>query len=239
MLFRKHYLDIVTPDDRVWIIYVVELRAIGLAVRAAGVFRSAAAGQDSRSTLLDVSDPTRAGGATCWSSRSLGVSYRIERTITGPAVELLPSGGLRWDCHTLRGDVTLTDRGERVEGTGYAETIDASVPPWEYPWDTLAWGRVHEGDGAFVWTVLDGGGSPKQVFADGARAHTVGEVLAMETIRELRRGRIGETVLSALPFAEKLPGRILGLSETKIFGRSASGGRAIFERVCFPPREPR
>ncbi len=66
---------------------------------------------------------------------------------------------------------------------------------------------------------------------DGARE-------AFVNARVLRTGRIGDTVLSAVPGIARFPGRILGLSETKRYARTASGGHAIYERVTWPARHP-
>jgi hypothetical protein len=146
--------------------------------------------------------------------------------------------------------VTLHDRGERLVGTGYAETLTATVAPWDLPFDALWWGRAHTPDRALVWTVLEGPGAPAPVYADGPTAIAEGTIddagvrvgdgarEAFVNARVLRTGRIGDTVLSAVPGIARFPGRILGLSETKRYARTASGGHAIYERVTWPARHP-
>jgi hypothetical protein len=237
MKLRKHYFDLVTPDDRLRIFYAAELHWAGLELRYAAVLRSDGDEQPrTESTLLGSPEPERDGPEIRWRCDGIGVACTLRRTLAGPRVDVLPRGGLVWDCHTLRADVIVVDRGETLRGIGYAETVETTVAPWEYPWDELRWGRLHDEEGSFVWTVLEGGGADQAYFARGPEPSFADAAPPLETLRGLRAGKIGETVLGVVPGLERLPGRILGLSETKLFARSISGGRAIHETVRWPQR---
>jgi hypothetical protein len=237
VLLRKHYLDLVTSDDRVRIVYAAELRLGALDVRYCAVLRADPGGQPRTETKLGgATEPVRDGRTLRFGSAPLGFECTYERTLAGPRVEILPGGALRWDCHTLRARVTFRDRDEILHGTGYAETLETTIAPWEYPWDELRWGRLHDADGSVVWTVLEGGGAGRAYFARGPELASGETIPDLGEITLLRSGRIGDTVLSVIPGLERLPGRILGLSETKQLARSQAGGRAIHETVRWPAR---
>jgi hypothetical protein len=97
-----------------------------------------------------------------------------------------------------------------------------------------------------VWTVLEGPGAPAPVYARGLEASDQGSIdehgvqrsgderVRFVDQRVLREGAIGETVLAIVPGLERFPGRILGLSETKRYARTPSGGHVIHERVEWP-----
>ena len=249
---RKHYLDLCTADGRVRIVYAAQLRWGRVRLGYVSVLRDDGDGAHTTSRVRGVDDPTATDGGLRLAVPSLGVSLDMQRTLAGPCRRLYdtPEGSLDWDCHTLRADVTLHDRGERLVGTGYAETLTATVAPWDLPFDALWWGRAHTPDRALVWTVLEGPGAPAPVYADGPMATSEcaiddqgvcvggGAREAFVDARVLRTGRIGDTVLSAVPGLQRFPGRILGLSETKCYARTASGGHAIYERVTWPARLP-
>lgn len=236
MLLRKHYFDLVTSDDRVRIVYAAELRLGALEVRYAAVLRADPGSAPRTETKLGGrAEPERNGDTAVLASPALGIECMHRCTTPGPRVEILPAGALTWDCHTLRAEVSFRDRGETLHGVGYAETLETTVAPWEYPWEKLLWGRLHDDDGSVVWTVLEGGGQ-RAYFARGSDLASVETIPDLQPITLLRSGRIGDTVLSVIPGLEHLPGRILGLSETKHLSRSHAGGRAIHETVRWPAR---
>src|SRR5690606_5292035 len=133
---------------------------------------------------------------------------------------------------------------------GYAETLTSTIPPWELPFDALSWGRAHEPERSIVWTVLEGPGAPEPVYARGTEVEGEGAIdehgvrvsgeVRVDFVeqRVLRAGAIGETVLAIVPGLERFPGRILGLSETKRYARTPSGGHVIHERVEWPQAKP-
>ncbi len=246
--FRKHYFDVVDDAGRVRILYLAELCWRRLVLRHFSVLRDDGAGPSWSGASFDGDEPSSTEGTVACVSQRLGVDYRIERTLAGPRRILLETaeGALEWNCHTLRGRARVRDRGEEIVGDGYAETLETSVAPWDLPWRSLHWGRLHDPDRALVWTVLEGPEAPPAIFAASSEPTAAGRVddrgvtldsgerIDFLEPRVLRSGRIGETVLSRVPGLERLPGRILGLSEVKHVARTALGGNLIYERVEWP-----
>jgi hypothetical protein len=248
---RKHYFDLCTTDGRVRIVYAARLRWGPLELGYVGILRDDGRGASTEGSLRAEEPSVSAGGIELRAS-PLRLELSMQRLERGPRRRLLdgPAGELDWDCHTLRAEVELRDRGELLVGTGYAETLTTTIPPWELPFDALSWGRAHEPERSLVWTVLEGPGAPAPVYAAGSEARDVGTIAAhgvqvsgderVEFVdqRVLREGAIGETVLAIVPGLERFPGRILGLSETKRYARTPSGGHVIHERVEWPQAKP-
>jgi hypothetical protein len=250
-LLRKHYFDLCTTDGRVRIAYAARLRWGLVELGYVGILRDDGRGASTEGSLR-AEEPNAAGECIELRASSLGVQLSMQRLERGPRRRLLdgPAGELDWDCHTLRAEVELRDRGELLVGTGYAETLTTTIPPWELPFDALSWGRAHEPERSIVWTVLEGPGAPAPVYARGVEVEGEGaidehgvHVSGDERVdfveqRVMRAGAIGETLLAIVPGLERFPGRILGLSETKRYARTPSGGHVIHERVEWPPAKP-
>jgi hypothetical protein len=133
--------------------------------------------------------------------------------------------------------VSLNIAGRPVTGLGYVEVLTLTLPPWRLPIDELRWGRFCAADGGAVWIEWRGPHPLKLGLLDGAPAPFMPERLGLRDHRVLRSGRIGETALAMIPRLDRLPGRVLGLSETKWLSRGAlagSEGWAIHEVVRWP-----
>lgn len=160
---------------------------------------------------------------------SLGVSGVWEALDPRFSVTLIP--GVQWDCMQPRSRVSLAG----LQGLGYAEVLTLTIAPWSLPIDELRWGRfASEGHGK-VWIEWRGPHPLAQVLVDGKAGEAP---LVLDDDAVLRSGRIEETALSIIPnLASMLPGRILGLTETKWRSRGTMLGRqgfAIHEVVRWP-----
>jgi hypothetical protein len=218
----------------------------------AGVLRVDAAGVSSASTLRGVVLPD--WPAREWHCEALRLTVSMVSSAQPLEVRVLDDGRgyLDWCCFAPRANVVFRDGDALVAGTGYAERVSMTLPPWSLPWDSLRWGRAHAGERVWVWIELDAPGrrtswlfvddrAPALVHLDEARVQSdAGDELFFEAPRAIRQGRIGQTVLSVVPDAMSVfPGRILGLSESKWLSRVRIGseqGFAIHELVRWPPR---
>lgn len=184
----------------------------------------------------------------------LGVATRFTRLDPPYSATLLDGaeGAVRWTCSHPRADVEMRFADRVLRGVGYAELLDLTIPPWKLPIDELRWGRLLTPSHGLVWIEWRGPQPLRLVLLDGHPAvagevevHCVRADGAEALLREprvLRSGRIGDTILSAVPAVERLvPGRILGLAETKWRNRGAlrvgpteEDGWTIHEVVCWP-----
>jgi hypothetical protein len=257
----KWYLDCVADDGEAVVVYVAELRWRALSIGYSSVLGWRAGETRVRTSARTSGPPSVHDDSVVCSSESLGFhgtwrsqSTRLTRTILDS-----DHGRLEWDCLQPRASVSLHVDGRTIEGLGYVEHVRMSVPPWRMPFDTLHWGRFLEASArgvaaAIVWIDLRGSCPARYVFVNGVEqevrdlsdseiALANGDVLRLDRRDVLREGALGQTVLSAIPrLARAVPGRILGLHETKWRSRGALGradgrtstGWAIHEVVRWP-----
>jgi hypothetical protein len=157
---------------------------------------------------------------------ALGLLGRWEPTTAALDIPLLeaPGGTIRWRCHQPGGpsEVQLPD-GRRLVGSGYAEELEMSLPPWALPFQELRWGRFTGSGRSVVWIDWRGGLERRWLFVDGepveAQRIEVDRVrwatgrLDIQTGIVVREARIGRTL--AGPLARLLPRRLGQALETK------------------------
>lgn len=251
----KWYLDAVTDDGEVFIAYHAQLTWRRLAVRWASLLSRAPGGEaTTASTLRGGAPPERDGACVRLRSRALFLSGTWEGLDPPYEAELLGGrdGRVLWRCVAPRARVAFTPAdGRPRSGLGYAEELELTVAPWKLPIDELLWGRFTSDAGSLVWiewrgkeprrlVLRDGSVVEHAQIEDGAVLLRGGERLSLAERVTLRDGRIGRTVLAAIPGARDLPGALLAAEETKWLsrgtltdGRAVSSGWAIHERVRF------
>jgi hypothetical protein len=154
---RKWYLDAVSVDGEVFVGYQARLEFGQLSVQHASFLLSPQRGSGrAASTWTRAPSPERDSSGICWSVPRLGV--RGTWTARGAAIsrKLFHSneGMVDWNCLLPTAHVCLDfSDGRRLEGQGYAEVLEMTIPPWRLPIQELRWGRFLADDGsAFaVW----------------------------------------------------------------------------------------
>jgi hypothetical protein len=257
-LLEKWYVDVVASDGRARIAYVAKVTLGALKLSYAAVLRACGDHAESAYSLRGVRLPERGeeGAPIAWRSEALGLDVWVRPATPALGRRVLDGelGWLDWQCLAPRADVQFRDHGEVIAGTGYAEVVTATVPPWLLPWDTLRWGRAHVGSSTVVWLELDGPAQRQScLYVDGGerpfRAADRERVsldddrsLMLSDHQTIREGILGKTVLSAVPDATTLfPGRLLGMQEIKWLSRAALAkerGFAIHECVTWPAPRP-
>ena len=248
---EKWYIDIVSSEGQARIAYVARLNMGALCLKYASVLRVDGHRVRTESTLRGVSVP-EGQSPLHWRCVPLGIAVALTPAASPRSARILDSaeGGIDWCCFAPRARVVFHDGAEVIEGTGYAELLTMTIPPWSLPWDSLRWGRAHVGERALVWLELEGQGQRQSLlFADDETPDLIqvdrervlgagGEELLLEDHRLIRQGTLGKNVLAILPDAATLfPGRLIGMMETKWLSRARIGnarGFAIHELVRWP-----
>jgi hypothetical protein len=252
----KWYLDLVTHDGEAFVAYHATLAWHGLAARWASVLHRGLAGETHTVTSARAGRaPAIVEGSVLFESRTLALAGRWEPLEREHEAELFRSheGHVLWRCVAPRARVELTPAdGMPRAGLGYAEELELTVAPWTLPIDELLWGRFENDATSLVWIEWRGPEPRKLVLSGGAVVEHAeilddavllggGERLVLSDRVTLREGRIGRTVLAALPRARRLPGALLAAEETKWRSRgtltdargATASGWAIHERVTF------
>jgi len=165
---QKWYLDGVSDDGRALICYVARLSWLGATVEYASyIYLRAPNDTHSESRFRDVAEPTEEGDVIRWEDASLGVSgqwTRVAQPLTAVLHET-KKGRVMWNClqPASRCSIRLGDE-KPMEGWGYVECLDMTVPPWDMGFHELRWGRFAHPDAPLVWIDLRGPMNRQWVF---------------------------------------------------------------------------
>ncbi|MCM2275760.1 MAG: hypothetical protein NDI75_13305 [Candidatus Didemnitutus sp.] len=254
MNLEKFYLDVVGADGSGCIGYATQLGA-GLPIKPAALLMwgaESAAAAVQRRTLRGAL-PRREVDVWNWDCAALAVAGKWQ-SCARPVRETLwesADGGVYWDNLSPRAKVTLRFGEHQIVGWGYLERLRLTVPPWQLPIHGLRWGRFVTAETSIVWIRWEHDEARSWLWVDGQRCEPrriseqgvewAGGRLAFHTHRQLRHGRLGETVFARWPQVERfLPARVRAYEETKWCSRATLAlgeradvtGWAIHEFVC-------
>ncbi|MBX3355820.1 MAG: hypothetical protein KF724_08985 [Phycisphaeraceae bacterium] len=253
MHLTKWYMDATSIDGRCALLYWASLNWMGCHFRWSSVLTVGPEGapREWRSRRRS-SAPQEQGTTLAWTHPHLQVRGEWDRAAPAVECDLLPSapGAVRWHCVHPRSRAVVEVGDERIEGWGYAERLELSIPPWKLPIDELQWGRFC-GDGAgAVWIRWSGQSPLSLLVLDGEvtrgadigldRVESARCVLDLDAPTTLRSGTLGTTVLRSTPLLRcVLPASLRSVEETKWLsagrlmqgGGRATPGWAVHERV--------
>jgi hypothetical protein len=158
-------------------------------------------------------------------------------------------GKLHWHCLQPKAHVRVELPFVSFWGYGYTESLEVSIPPWQFPFDTLYWGRSHSENHYLVWIKLEGESPISFTWHNGEAKKELsiteeaicGKDFQLKLTRKtsLRQGQIGSTVLKDFSnFFHYFPAKALGIYEQKFYGQgqlitknSLEKATTIYERV--------
>ena len=256
---RKWYVDCVAADGTAVVAYwaqlswgVVRLRYAATLVQRGGAVSEAA-------TLRPGREPWPELGGFAWrcgpleiEGHWLALDQPVHRTLLASG-----AGSVEWSCLLPRARSRLVfANGIAVEGLGYVERVDLTLPPWKLPVRELRWGRFLSDDAGVVWIEWRGARPLALLTINGSEmaGAEIGDAgvtwpagrLELEPGSVLREGTLGTTALARIPLLPCLaPRAIREIHESKRLRRGRlveGGGRvetgwAIDEVVYFGGRE--
>ncbi len=172
----KWYLDVVADDGTVAVAYSARLSFAGVVLTYASTLVSCAGTPAQEDSAFGGADALRlenmgleADAVLTWHHPALSVRGSWRRL--GPAIEqrlLRSSGGdISWRCEMPRACVELDAGGRRITGSGYAEHLTLTLPPWRLPFNYLRWGRFVSRTGSVIWIAWEGADRRQFVWHDG------------------------------------------------------------------------
>lgn len=193
-----------------------------------------------RNRLRGVSEPEFDVDRLLWTAP--GIALEITPRVRGPEVTL--HEGIRWNCCIPAGDAVVRLSGGTLRGTGYAEVLEMTVPPWSVPIRELRWGRAIGTRTSLVWIgwagenplrvgVRDGTiEKPSSVDDDEVRFED-NTLVRLHGRVPLRRQRLASTLR---PLARFFPAMFRAAREEKWrsrFETQDDEGWAVHERITF------
>ena len=152
----KWYLDSVEPNGSATIAYWSSLDWLGLDFSWHEVTRYAVGSPPAeRSSRRHVPPPALVDGHIAWQSPPLRLETTHEPATPGAIATLFDDarGTITWECLAPSARARFDRDGDSRAGTGYAERMTMTVPPWQLPIDELRWGRWISDDASasLVW----------------------------------------------------------------------------------------
>ncbi|HEX5716518.1 MAG TPA: hypothetical protein VF179_10185 [Thermoanaerobaculia bacterium] len=184
----------------------------------------------SRSSLASASPPGAGGGAISWRAEALGCGMDFELRLPPIEERLLEkdAGIVEWRVEAPAAEVSVSLRGfAPLRGTGYAERILITIPPWRLPIRELRWGRwIDEaasrsvvwidwrGESPRTWVFVDGiAAGPSEVTDESVRGGASQVVLGER--RALQARTLAEIASSIPPLRAVVPRSFLGLRQSR------------------------
>lgn len=229
---QKWYVDVVDSFGNVYIGYWGEVRWKAIRLHFfQHLFRTAARGVCTSSGLKEQPEPRwSAPGVLEWSLPGVVGIWRSDGV--APIDETLiesEEGTIRWRCHQPKAYARVETGDLAIEGWGYSECIEITIPAWRLPLKRLYWGRAHSASHHMVWIQWEGEPAFRRLWHDGAvegefavsesgvsgRAAT----LMIDENATLRQGTVRSTVFGAYESVAALfPAQTLLFDEHKWYG---------------------
>ena len=221
----KWYLDVCDDVGAGAIVYAARVQWRRLSLRYTSLLEFDAAGEVAeRTTLRAFEEPCTRDGAVRLANRRLGLAgtwtplRSMDRAESAPTTLLKNSSGeVSWRVLSARAAACIQWAGAHrapLEGLGYVERLDVTIPPWRLPIEELHWGRFVAATADVAWIEWRGPHPLRFVWRDGREVASHG--LTMSDRVTLRDGPIAETALAKVPLLRRsLPGRMLRTHETK------------------------
>jgi len=233
----KWYLDVITDQGTVVIVYVARMDWGRIRIRYASTLQcTASESTREAATVSGVERPRLAGGTLTWEHAALRVSGRWCRD-TPPVQQTLvrgQSGDIQWMCHMPRARAVVRCGDVAVAGHGYVERLRLTIPPSKLPFRTLRWGHYASDRHSVVWIDWTGGDARRWVWLDGREQPDAvvtdsgvfglagGDALQLSDSRDLLDRRVLAALGGVLPvLGRHLVGALADMHEHKMLSRSA------------------
>ena len=167
----KWYLDLVTDSGDAVIGYAARLTVAGVPLTYASMLSSCRGEANvEHANMRAVTFPSFTGDVCDWRQDAFEVAGRWERRAPPIVRSLLDDGSsaITWSCHMPSAHARLRVGNISLEGLGYVECLEATLPKLALPFRTLHWGRYLSPGHAMVWIQWDDGHDCRFVWLDGA-----------------------------------------------------------------------
>lgn len=257
----KWYLDFTGDHGEAMIFYVARLRWNFISVTyTSWLDRDPSAGTTEKHRFTQVSFPEEDGETITWNDPIFGIRGIWEATCQPLYARIHESaeGILDWNGLQPRSKVRLELKDRVLTGSGYAEKLQMTLPPWYVPISELRWGRFGSANHYIVWIDLGleigkrwlwlNGEKLEETVLEDDRIVIPGHELEIRfdrnTVLESERkiASLAEKLLRYFPWIrESMPGRFLfahevkwlSTGEVRFQGRTIDSGSAIHELVDF------
>jgi hypothetical protein len=159
-LIKKWYFDGVSDDGRTIICYSATMIWRGFKIGYTNYIYLHAPGDcRSKSRFHEASEPEINGAAIRWQEPHLGVKGTWESAAAPVRTKVFESeeGYADWHCYQPAAKCSIQLGNEPpLQGYGYVECLEMTIPPWKMGFNELRWGRFAHPETPLVWIEMRG-----------------------------------------------------------------------------------
>lgn len=186
-----------------------------------------------------------------WNSDQVRGTWTSKATDIEKVLLATDHGSIHWHCIQPKAKATISLPDVAIQGWGYVECIDITIPIWRLPLKVLYWGRCHTQTHYLTWIHWEGDTEQNLLWHNGqfckdaditdAAIEGPGVSLELKPEVSIRQGNLLSTVLRPFTAITKLlPQKSLSISESKWYGTSTLETKdasepavVIFEKVIW------
>lgn len=248
----KWYFDVLDSTGRGMIGYQADLSWGQVNLTYEGVIPIGPVGFKTSGGFNSQAAVIQSNGQLDWNSKVSTGTWRARSPAVTRQLFHAESGAVNWQCLQPASEAQVSVGAITLNGRGYAEKLEMTLPPWRLPIKELLWGRFVSDHHAVVWIRWNGPEPRIILYSDGALVpnadidqHEVSfEDYTLTLPRQIiRKGTIGDSLFAgAGKLAALFPSSILAVNEEKWFGsatlkqgtHAVETGSVIHECVRWP-----
>jgi hypothetical protein len=170
-LLSKWYMDCIDAGGNTFIGYSAILKWKKIRLNYANIIHYDSISRPTgHTTLRKLPEPILMNKQLMWNPAKLpaqGTWDRIDAPIRRTLLNT--SGGvIRWECFQPKSKARiLTNNNKILTGLGYAEKLNITIKPWEFPFNELRWGRYLSEENTIIWISWKGDINSNLLFHNG------------------------------------------------------------------------
>ncbi len=233
---QKWYLDCVNEKGQAFIGYSANLKWKSIGISYSSYLDFDGDRSKVRTSLQNERLPVPTERSIIWEPKKLSCSGNWQnKGIKPPKLQLFKdeNGSVVWDAQfpLSKVEVNSLESGSQLNGFGYAEKLDLTIPPWKLPIENLIWGRFVSRGVYIVWIEWRGPKPLTVVYCNGekierasiskAGVYWKGGAVQHKESSVIREGPLVKTALKKIPGVKTIfPKKIINMYECKWLSKS-------------------
>jgi len=173
-LLSKWYMDVVSADGRCCVGYHAALRWNKLKLHYYHLLVMGSDGKvQGKGGFTREPEPQWENGVLRWQAKGIEAEWRSAQEPLEENLLRTAKGTIDWLCRQPKAKAQLRVLDEELEGWGYTERLELSIPPWELPIRELRWGRFISENHSITWIDWQGELPRAWVFHNGLRCEAL------------------------------------------------------------------
>lgn len=238
---KKWYLDAADDRGHLYIGYWIRLQWKSVTLHGCQhLWHTPQDGMQSKGAFRRQLQPKYENNQLDWNSGKVRGIWTSEAAGIKEALLVTNQGSIHWHCTQPKAEAAVSLPDVAIQGWGYTECIDITIPIWRLPFKTLYWGRCHTQTHYLTWIRLEGNAKQNLLWHNG-QCHEDADItdtaiegpgisLKLEPQVSIRQGNLLSTVFRpSAAITTLLPQKSLSINESKWYGTSTLETKSVSE----------